>query len=189
MPEISRVLNILAKEQGKTMLARISKKHSAFQTLISTILSARARDEVTEFISKNLLKKYPNAKSLANAKLQDVKEIIKPIGFYNNKAKNIIKTSSKEPGHKWNPLIHLKSAVKNMMRSWNGPCSTKNMMIGPGEFFNIILYSSPHGGTDTIPPQPAPPARQSEPQHAAHQHPLQAGQACRICPGLTLPRL
>ena len=39
------------------------------------------------------IKKYPNAKSLANAKLQDVKEIIKPIGFYNNKAKNIIKTS------------------------------------------------------------------------------------------------
>ena len=93
MPEISRVLKILAKQQGKIMLARISKKHSAFYTLISTILSARARDEDTEFISENLLKKYPNAKALAKAKLSDVKKIIKPIGFYNNKAKNIIKTA------------------------------------------------------------------------------------------------
>ena len=93
MKNVAVVLNVLARKQGKTMLAKISKRHSAFQTLISTILSARAKDEVTEVISKKLFKKYPDAKSLAKARLSDVKKIIKPIGFYNNKAENIIKTA------------------------------------------------------------------------------------------------
>lgn len=89
--EIDKVLNILLKAQGSnTMLGRLSKKYDPFKVLISTILSARARDEVTEVISENLLKKYPTPKKLAFAKKKDVIKIIKRIGFYNNKSKNVI---------------------------------------------------------------------------------------------------
>lgn len=89
--EIDKVLNILLKEQGSnTMLGRLSKKYNPFKVLISTILSARARDEVTEVISENLLKKYPTPQKLAKANKKEVIEIIRKIGFYNNKSKNVI---------------------------------------------------------------------------------------------------
>ncbi|MBW3018582.1 hypothetical protein KY329_00145, partial [Candidatus Woesearchaeota archaeon] len=70
------------------MLAAMHR--SKFQTLISTILSARAKDEVTLPLSKKLFEKYGTADKLANADPEKVKKIIKSIGFYNAKTKNII---------------------------------------------------------------------------------------------------
>jgi len=66
---------------------------SDFRILISTIMSARTRDEKTIPVSKELFKKYPNIKKLAVAKLSDVEKIIKPINFYKTKSKNIINCS------------------------------------------------------------------------------------------------
>lgn len=92
--EIDKVLNLLVKEQGtSTMLGRMSKKYDPFKVLISTILSARAKDEVTEVISEELFKKYSTATKLANANKKDVIKIIHRIGFYNAKSKNIINTA------------------------------------------------------------------------------------------------
>ena len=92
--EIDKVLKILLKEQGiSTMLGRLSEKYDPFKVLISTILSARAKDEVTEVIAKELFKKYPTAQKLAKANKKDVIKIIRRIGFYNAKTKNIINTS------------------------------------------------------------------------------------------------
>ena len=91
---IDKTLRILLKEQGTTtMLERMSKKYKPFKVLISTILSARAKDEVTEVVSEELFKKYPTAKKLAAAKKSDVIKIIRRIGFYNARTKNIINTS------------------------------------------------------------------------------------------------
>ncbi len=92
--EIDQVLHILVKTRGtSTMLGRLSTKYDAFRVLISTILSARARDEVTEVLAEKLFEKYPTAESLSKAKTADVIKIIRKIGFYNNKAKNIINTA------------------------------------------------------------------------------------------------
>ncbi|HLF54392.1 MAG TPA: endonuclease III [Candidatus Nanoarchaeia archaeon] len=92
--EIDKVLNILVKEQGtSTMLSRMGKKYEPFKVLISTILSARAKDEVTEVISENLFEKYPTAEKLAKANKKDVIKIIRRIGFYNTKSKNVINTA------------------------------------------------------------------------------------------------
>ena len=89
--EIDRVLNILAKTQyTNTMLGRMSEKYDPFKVLISTILSARAKDDVTEVIAEKLFEKYPTAEKLANANKKDVIKIIRRIGFYNAKSKNII---------------------------------------------------------------------------------------------------
>jgi endonuclease-3 len=89
--EIDKALGLLVKEQGTaTMLGRLGKKYDPFKVLISTILSARAKDEVTEVIAENLFKKYPTAEKLANADKKDVIKIIHRIGFYNAKSKNII---------------------------------------------------------------------------------------------------
>ena len=92
--EIEKVLLTLAKQKGaSTMLHRLGTKYDAFKVLISTILSARARDEVTEVISEELFKHYPTAQKLALAKPKEIIQIIRKIGFYNNKAKNIISAS------------------------------------------------------------------------------------------------
>lgn len=92
--EIDRVLRTLLKTQGSnTMLGRMGKKYDAFKVLISTIMSTRAKDEVTEVLAEELFEKYPDAKSLAKAKQKDVIKIIRPIGFFNAKSKNVIAAS------------------------------------------------------------------------------------------------
>ena len=66
---------------------------SPFQILISTIMSARTRDEVTIKVAEKLFKKYPTAEKLAKAELSDIEQIIRPINFYRNKSKNILNCS------------------------------------------------------------------------------------------------
>ncbi len=91
--QIDKVLSILARKQGTTMLERIGRKYNAYEVLISTILSARAKDEVTEVVSEKLFEKYPTMEKLAKADKKDVIKIIRKIGFYNQKAKYIINTA------------------------------------------------------------------------------------------------
>jgi len=61
--------------------------------LISTILSQRTKDEVTYPKAELLFSYYPDIHALANAKAEDVAKIIKPVGFYNIKAKKIIEVA------------------------------------------------------------------------------------------------
>lgn len=90
------ILNVLKKEQNTTtMLGDMGKIYNPFKVLISTILSARSRDEVTYPICKELFKNYPTAKKLSNAKTSDVEKMIKRIGFYKQKTKYIINTAKK----------------------------------------------------------------------------------------------
>src|SRR3989338_3633105 len=89
--EIDTVLRLLLRAQGtNTMLDRMSKKYDPFRVLISTILSARAKDEVTEVIAEELFKQYPTVVDLARAEVKDVVPIIRRIGFFNAKSKNVI---------------------------------------------------------------------------------------------------
>lgn len=64
-----------------------------FELLIAVILSAQTTDERVNGVTKELFDKYDDAYKLANANREDVERIIKPIGLYKNKAKNIIETS------------------------------------------------------------------------------------------------
>jgi endonuclease-3 len=64
-----------------------------FELLIATILSAQTTDVTVNKITPELFKKYPTPALLSKSKQTDVERIIKPSGFYHNKAKNIIETS------------------------------------------------------------------------------------------------
>jgi len=92
---IIKTLKALSALEGLTMLAELKEKHTPFQMLIATILSARAKDEVTLPVSKELFKKYGTPITLANADPGIVKKMIKKIGFYNTKTKAIIATAHK----------------------------------------------------------------------------------------------
>ena len=61
-----------------------------FELLIAVVLSAQTTDASVNKVTKNLFAKYPDAYTLAQANLEDVMSLIKAIGLYQNKAKNII---------------------------------------------------------------------------------------------------
>jgi endonuclease-3 len=71
------------------MLGRLGQKYTPFQVLIATVLSARARDETIEVVAEGLFKKYSTPKALADAKLNDIKRLVKKSGFYHVKAARI----------------------------------------------------------------------------------------------------
>jgi endonuclease-3 len=61
-----------------------------FWVLITTILSHRTKDEVTDAAARDLYNKYGNAEGLAKASEADVLEIIRKVGFSSVKAPRII---------------------------------------------------------------------------------------------------
>ena len=85
-------LNFMKNNSSKMRLAT-EKWRSPFEILISTIMSARTRDEVIIPVSEKLFKKYNTPKKLGNAKLDSIKRIIRPVNFYQNKSKNIVNCS------------------------------------------------------------------------------------------------
>ena len=61
-----------------------------FQLLVAVVLSAQTTDAKVNKITPILFSKYPTIKDLALASLDEVVEILMPLGLANAKAKNII---------------------------------------------------------------------------------------------------
>lgn len=62
------------------------KYNKDYELLISTVLSAQTTDKKVNQATEVLYKKYNNLEALANADLEDIKAIIRPIGTYNKKS-------------------------------------------------------------------------------------------------------
>ena len=62
---------------------------SAFQLLVATILSAQCTDERVNQSTPELFRKYADAAALAASSQEDVERIVRPLGFFRNKAANI----------------------------------------------------------------------------------------------------
>lgn len=62
-----------------------------YELLIAIILSAQCTDKRVNIITPALFEKYPTVYELADASLDDVKDLLKSCSFFNNKSKNIIK--------------------------------------------------------------------------------------------------
>ncbi len=81
-------------QEGQTALAKITAQtQDPFQVLIGTILSQRTRDEMTELASDRLFAKYPTPRALAEADTADVERLIRPVGFYHQKAPQVQRVS------------------------------------------------------------------------------------------------
>jgi len=65
--------------------------NNLYELLVSVMLSAQCTDKRVNIITPALFKKYPDIISLANANIEDIKELIKSCSFFNNKAKNLLK--------------------------------------------------------------------------------------------------
>jgi len=66
---------------------------SPWQLLIAAMLSAQSTDERVNMVTPELFRRYPDPPSLACAFQEDVEEIIKTVGLFHTKAKNIRQTS------------------------------------------------------------------------------------------------
>ncbi len=64
-----------------------------FQLAVATILSAQCTDRIVNSVTEALFGLFPDAKSLAGADLGRVETLIRPTGFYRNKAQNIVSFS------------------------------------------------------------------------------------------------
>lgn len=60
-----------------------------YKTLISTLLSARTRDETTLMVSQRLFAKASSIEALDTIPLAELEKLVYPVGFYKTKAKHI----------------------------------------------------------------------------------------------------
>src|SRR5208283_5004952 len=89
-----RVAAILAKLDEAYPAATCELKHeSAFQLLISTILSAQCTDVRVNQVAETLYKRYPTPEAFAYANPTELEQEIRPTGFFRNKTKSIMGAS------------------------------------------------------------------------------------------------
>lgn len=82
---------VFAQLQAAYPNAHCALDHSTpFQLAAATILSAQCTDERVNRVTPALFAKYPTPKSLALAAQEDVEALIRPTGFFRNKAKSLI---------------------------------------------------------------------------------------------------
>ena len=86
-----RVCEILNSEYGTNIKCYLEyDEKKTWQLLFATILSAQCTDERVNIVTRDLFKKYPKLKDFAAADIEEFEKDIFSIGFYRNKAKNII---------------------------------------------------------------------------------------------------
>ncbi len=76
---------------GRDHLAvtRVSLDGDPFAVLVSTIISLRTRDEVTDAVTPRLLAAAPDAQHMAVMPAERIAELIYPAGFYRTKARTL----------------------------------------------------------------------------------------------------
>ena len=91
MDRAARAAAVLQKLRTTYPDAHCELDHQgAFQLLVATILSAQCTDVRVNMVTPALFKQYPDAKSLAAARQEDVEDLVRSTGFFRNKAKNLI---------------------------------------------------------------------------------------------------
>ena len=87
-----------------------------YELVIAVMLSAQTTDKSVNSVTRVLFNKYQSLDELNNAPIEDIEEIIKQIGLYKNKAKN------------------LKGIVKDLIERFNYvvPSDKEQLMTLPG---------------------------------------------------------
>lgn len=66
---------------------------SAFQLLVATLLSAQCTDKRINMVTPALFSRYPDARSMAAATVDEVYELIRSVSYPNAKAKHLVEMS------------------------------------------------------------------------------------------------
>ena len=95
--------NLIPDKQIPEIIERLETMHpeaacaldfgTHFQLLSAVMLSAQTTDVSVNKVTPVLFERYPDAEAMAKADPLDVQEIIKTIGLYKNKSKNLVALS------------------------------------------------------------------------------------------------
>ncbi|MDR2889802.1 MAG: endonuclease III [Lachnospiraceae bacterium] len=88
-PQRDAILSLLDDQYG-TEYHCFLHHENAWQLLMATILSAQCTDDRVNIVTAELFRIYPSPQLLAMADQTDVEQVIRSVGFYHNKAKNLI---------------------------------------------------------------------------------------------------
>ena len=104
----------MTKEKSKIIIKKLKQYYGKigtelsfsgiYELAISVVLSAQTTDRQVNSVTPALFRKYPGFKNLSHASIHDVESIIKSVGLYKTKAKNIINLS-KEVVNKYNNIL------------------------------------------------------------------------------------
>lgn len=86
----NEIFNIIKNEYGGKPVCFL-KSEDPFQLLTAVILSAQCTDRMVNSVTPALFKRFPDAQAMGGCDLDELMGIIRPTGFYKNKAQNIKK--------------------------------------------------------------------------------------------------
>jgi endonuclease-3 len=91
MAEIIRLLERELESRALPIVSRLAdEKRDPFEILISTLLSLRTKDEVTEAASERLFALASTPEEMFRLSEEKIRKAIYPVGFYRNKAETIL---------------------------------------------------------------------------------------------------
>lgn len=101
--------------------------HNPWELMVATILAAQCTDKRVNMITPILFARWNDPSALAQAELTELEEVIRPTGFYHNKAKNLI------------------GAGRTIMERFNGtvPSTLAELITIPGvarKTANVVLW-------------------------------------------------
>ena len=91
MNKIKIILNFLERKYRKNINKHLGKNLDIFKILIETVLSQRTRDENTDKAVSQLFSVADTPEKIFKLPIKRLQSLIKPSGFYRQKAKNIKK--------------------------------------------------------------------------------------------------
>ena len=91
--KVKRILDILERMYPDAECALVHRNN--YELIVAVALSAQTTDKSVNKITPKLFKTYPTAEALAKADVNDVMDMIRTIGMYKVKSKNIIALANK----------------------------------------------------------------------------------------------
>ena len=126
---LKRKVNFILKTLKRIYPSAMISLHysTPLELFVAVVLSAQCTDKMVNRVSEKLFRKYRTIRDFATADIFEFEEIIKPLGLYRTKARNI------------------KKACQVMMEKFNShiPGDMENLLELPGvarKSANIILY-------------------------------------------------
>ena len=86
--QIIEIIDRLEREYPEAECALLHQ--NLFQLLVAVTLSAQTTDKSVNRVSGDLFARYPDALALSMADISDLEAILKPVGMYKTKSRNII---------------------------------------------------------------------------------------------------
>jgi endonuclease III len=85
---VVKVISLLSRKSRLSMLGQFARE-TPFYILISTVLSARNRDDQTIKAVRKLFAKFKTPKEISGAPLKELEPLLKQAGFYRTKARRV----------------------------------------------------------------------------------------------------